>query len=66
LIKNYTPKRQKEPRKTTEDFWMRETGTGQQMAQLLGSYMMMMMKEGAILDPLHYTLLLKKFSPRKK
>jgi hypothetical protein len=44
---------------------MRETRTGQQVAQLLGSYMMMM-KEGAILDPLHYTLLLKKFAPRKK
>jgi hypothetical protein len=41
LIKKPHPKRQKEPRKTIEETsWMCETGTGQQVAQLLDSYMM--------------------------
>jgi hypothetical protein len=41
LIKKLHPKRQKEPRKTIENFWTSETGTGQQVAQLLDCYMMM-------------------------
>jgi hypothetical protein len=40
--KKLHPKRQKEPRKTIEETsWICETGTGQQVAQLLDSYMMM-------------------------
>jgi hypothetical protein len=42
LIKKLNPKKQKEPRKTIEETWMCKTVTGQQVAQLLDSFMMMM------------------------
>jgi hypothetical protein len=44
LIKKTTPQMQKEPRKITEETsGCVDTGTGQQVIQLLDSYMMMMM-----------------------
>jgi hypothetical protein len=44
LIKKTTPRRAERTKEDHwRDFWTRETGTGQQMAQLLDCYMMMMM-----------------------
>jgi hypothetical protein len=40
-MKKLHTKRQKKPGKSTEDFWMSEPGTGQQVAQLHDSYIMM-------------------------
>jgi hypothetical protein len=47
LIKNTPQKTEGTKEDHWRDFWMLETGTGQQVAQLLDCYMMMIVKTGS-------------------
>jgi len=42
-MKRYSPAGRRNHGRPLRDFWIRETGTGQQVAQLHDRYMMMMM-----------------------
>ena len=43
VMKRYSPTGRRNHGRPLRDFWIRETGTGQQVAQLHDRYMMMMM-----------------------
>jgi hypothetical protein len=49
LIKNHTPKGRGTKEDHWRDFWLRETRMGQQVAQVLECYMMMMIKRTEII-----------------